>query len=159
MTLRWAILGLAILVLIAGWLAWPSDWVRESRGDLVSAQDLVADGWLPQGLPAASRDVELSYNRGSRESYLRFELPPQVANAFWSDLIPVGRPTAVSLAMRHPSQMPGWDEVTLSAQLRTGAITPRRLRDGSRWYFIVRENGAVTGWHAPDVAPTPARRS
>ena len=155
--MKWLVMGGAALgVLVAIWLLQPSGWHRESHPDPASAATLLQNGVLPRNLPLASRDIAVSYNRDTGAAYLRFDLPAPAASEFRATLVPVGRATAVALAMRHPEQLDGWDEVTLSARLRTGALRPRRPRDGSRWYLVVQDDGQVWGWHAPDVAPSPA---
>ncbi|MEM8878246.1 MAG: hypothetical protein AAGD23_10295 [Pseudomonadota bacterium] len=155
--MKWLVIGgAAVAAFMAVSLFSSPKWTRESHPDLASAIALLESGVLPAGLPASSRNIAISYNRDTGEAFLRFELPRSATFDFRAELIPVGRATAVALAMRHPQQLDDWDEVTLSARLRTGAVLPRRPRDGSRWYLIVREDGQVWGWNAPDIAPSPA---
>jgi hypothetical protein len=154
--MKWLVIGIAALVAAAGmWLFQPPDWQAERHSDLASATALITDGVLPPNLPDESRDIIVSYKVDASAAFVRFSLPQDAAQAFRSALIPVGKPTAVALAMRHPETLEGWDEVTLSARLRTGALVPRRPRDGSRWYLIVQDDGQVWGWNAPDIDPAP----
>jgi hypothetical protein len=157
MSKRWAIAGLAVFALVLVWATWPSDWTRENHSDLASAEDLIATGALPAGLPPQSRNIAVQFNRDTGEAFAQISMPIDIAAAFRAPLIPVGRPTAVALAMRHPANMPDWDEVTLSARLRTGVTDLRRMRDGSRWYFAFNDAGLIRLWHAPDVEPAPIR--
>jgi len=149
--MRWAAMNRLVVLLLLVALGCAEQFEhRFETGVAALSSELGHNGWVPQWLPSAARNVRLQYDIDTNERWLRFEVDESQRPALVAGLQSVPWAEAGTVRIRRPRRASWWFEGLIQEQpANDGALNADVFRGADRVVLLDRTGPSVFAY-VPD---------